>query len=110
MYKRAMIVMIWVLLAGCSSDPAPREAPLTVLTTDSAALDGRLVATEGVVRHFEAPLHYWIEDAELNRVALSPHEAVAPYLGERVRVVGEFSFSQGRGRHIDVDSIAALSD
>ncbi len=103
-----LILLLW--LGGCGGDPGPREAPLAVLASDGEALDGSRVVTQGVVRHFEEPLHYWIEDEGLNRVELFPHDKVASLLGERVRVEGEFAFSREEGRRLTIESIEVLDD
>ncbi|MGM0638673.1 MAG: hypothetical protein ACQET4_10370, partial [Pseudomonadota bacterium] len=78
------------------------------LAGNAEAHDGSRVATEGVVRHFDDPLHYWIEDEDLNRVELFPHETIAPHLGERVRVEGQFAFSPEAGRRLTLDSVDVL--
>ncbi|MCL7931307.1 hypothetical protein [Halomonas llamarensis] len=97
------------LLAGCS-DPAPREVTLAVLATNGSAHDGNRVATQGRVRSFDDPLHYWIEDEDLNRVEVAPHALVAPHLGERVRVVGGFTYSPETGRKLELKGVEPLSE
>jgi predicted small lipoprotein YifL len=104
-----LLAALAIALAGCGGDSGPRETPLAVLATDSEALDGSRVVTEGVVRHFEEPLHYWIEDEDLNRVELFPHEAIAPHLGERVRVEGPFAFSREEGRRLTLERVEVLA-
>jgi len=104
-----LLAALAIALAGCGGDSGPRETPLAVLATDSEALDGSRVVTEGVVRHFEEPLHYWIEDEDLNRVELFPHEAIAPHLGERVRVEGAFAFSREEGRRLTLERVEVLA-
>ena len=102
--------LLALLLSGCGGESGPREATLAVLANEGEAHDGDRVATQGVVRHFEEPLHYWIEDEDLHRVEIFPHDAIAPHLGERVRVEGEFAFSREAGRSLTVDSVEALDD
>lgn len=70
--------------------------------------DGRLVHTRGTVRTFAEPLHYWIEDADHNRVELLPHEEVAALVGTPVEVTGRFTFREGEGRRIAVDEVSVL--
>lgn len=65
-----------------------------------------MVRTRGVVRTFEGPRHYWVEDDRLNRVALEPDELVAPLVGQEVRVVGRFDFDDRKGRIIEIEEIA----
>ena len=96
-------------LAGCSDEESVAEVPLPVLATRPAAHDDSHVATRGVVRRFEAPLHYWIEDEDLHRVEIFPHERIAPYLGEAVRVEGHFRFSPEEGRRLTLERIERLS-
>ncbi|MDR5897854.1 glucose-inhibited division protein B [Halomonas vilamensis] len=103
--------IILALLTGCSrSDPAPREVTLAVLATNSSVHDGNRVATQGRVRSFDDPLHYWIEDEDLNRVEVIPHAVVAPHLGERVRVVGDFTYSPETGRRLELEGVEPLSN
>lgn len=97
-----------LLAAGCGGEEGLREVPLPVLAGNPEAHDGARVATRGVVRHFEAPLHYWIEDEDFHRVELFPHEMAAPHLGEEVRVEGRFRFSTGEGRRLELERIAPL--
>lgn len=100
--------LLMLAMMGCG-DPAPREAPLQMLVADPGSFDGQRVATQGVVRHFETPLHYWIEDAALNRVELFPREAAAPLLGREVRVVGTFRYAPGAGRSLSLETIRPLA-
>ena len=97
-----------LLLGGCSDENAVAEVPLAVLASNPAAHDDSRVATLGVVRRFEDPLHYWIEDEDLHRVELFPQERIAPYLGEAVRVQGHFRFSPTEGRRLTLESIERL--
>ncbi|MGJ7456332.1 hypothetical protein [Halomonas sp. RA08-2] len=106
--KKGCILLMALALAGCGGDPRSSEVTLAVLAGNAEAHDGSRVVTEGVVRHFEEPLHYWIEDEDLNRVELFPHDAIAPYLGERVRVEGQFAFSREEGRRLTLDSVETL--
>ncbi|MGS2742548.1 hypothetical protein ACU6TU_02980 [Halomonas sp. LS-001] len=100
--------MILALLAGCS-DPAPREVTLAVLANNGSAHDGNVVATQGQVRSFDNPLHYWIEDEDLNRVEIAPHVLIAPYVGKKVRVVGDFTYSREDGRMLRLESAEHIS-
>lgn len=94
-------------LTGCGSDAdKPQPATLAVLTANSSAHDGQSVATSGRVRSFDEPRHYWIEDIDLNRVEIKPHELIAPHLGKEVDVIGDFSFSPKAGRLLQVESVS----
>ncbi|MFO7910298.1 glucose-inhibited division protein B [Vreelandella aquamarina] len=93
-------------LAGCGSDAdQPRETTLAVLVANSSAHDQQNVVTSGRVRSFDEPLHYWIEDIDLNRVEIKPHELIAPHQGKNVEVEGHFSFSRETGRLLQVESV-----
>lgn len=93
-------------LAACSGQENDvRDVSLAVLVNQAEQLDGSSVATQGVVRHFGDPLHYWIEDEDLNRVEIFPHELIEPHLGETVRVVGDFEYSPTEGRRLTLASV-----
>jgi hypothetical protein len=66
------------------------------------------VIAEGTVRSYDEPLHYWIEDAELNRVELEPHDEVEELLGHDIRVTGTFTFDPERGRLITIDDLEVV--
>ncbi len=114
MYKLKGWRQVWIgalaalLLAGCGGD---RVAPATLAQLAGAAdaFDGELVETEGVVHRFDDPEHYWLEDDAINRVAVIPGEAVAGHLGERLRVVGRFTYHPERGRRIEIDPAATAA-
>ncbi len=77
-----------------------------MLAAQEDAYQDKLVRTQGVVRMFEPPRHYWLEDHESNRVGLEPAELAAPLLGQVVRVVGCFTFDEQQGRVIRIQEIA----
>jgi len=105
----AVVVLAGSLLTGCSDEASFAQVPLPVLASNPEAHDDSDVATRGVVRHFEDPLHYWIEDEDLNRVEIFPHEQIAPHLGETVRVEGHFRFSTREGRRLTLANVERLS-
>ncbi len=102
--------LVVLLLSGCSGEPDTAEVPLPVLANEPAAHDGNRVATQGRVRHFDDPLHYWIEDEDLHRVEIFPHDEIAPHLDQRVRVEGHFEYSSSEGRRLTLESVTLLSD
>lgn len=106
--RSAATLLAGLLLMGCGGEAPATEIPLQVLVNNPAAHDDSRVATQGVVRHFEDPLHYWIEDEDLNRVEIFPHEQIAPHLGEAVRVKGHFRFSTREGRRLTLESVERL--
>ena len=103
---RTMVaILVALLFTGCGGEVPVTEVPLPVLANNPAAHDNSRVATRGVVRHFEDPLHYWIEDDDLNRVEIFPHEQIATHLGEVVRVEGLFRFSASEGRRLTLEHV-----
>jgi hypothetical protein len=104
-------LFIATLLFGCgekhSKDENSSSVSLAMLAQNPAMFDGNQVTTSGVVRHFEKPLHYWIEDENLHRVEVFPQPAIAPYIGQSVVVTGQFHFSATTGRSITVGEIKA---
>ena len=108
--SRWKIVLIACCLfsAGCSESAVP--VTLEVLVAQQASFDGQRVSTSGTLRAFESPHHVWIEDAGLNRVELRPVEGLAEHVGQRVDVVGRFSFAADVGRRIQLESLAPATD
>jgi hypothetical protein len=104
-------VLVIVLATACASGPAEPEAvTLADLVAEQDHYDGRVVLTEGTVRTYDSPRHYWIEDVELHRVELVPDEEVADLVGQDVRVIGRFTFADDRGRVIEVQELEVLTD
>lgn len=93
------------LLTACGANGPAADATLAELTARPQAYDGREVRTRGTVRAFDAPRHYWLEDAQINRVGLEPMELIAPHLGREVTVTGRFTYARERGRRIAISSI-----
>lgn len=93
-----------LLIAACSEEPpAPATVQLVNLVRFAESYDGRRVTVTGTVRAHPEPEHYWIEDSDLNRVAIQPSSAVSELVGETVRVTGRFRRSPERGRSIEVE-------
>jgi hypothetical protein len=100
-----------LLLTGCAGGPdAPRPVALADLVVEQDRYDGQLVVTEGTVRTYDRPRHYWIEDDAVNRVELVPPEAAADHVGARVRVRGSFTFRDDEGRRITVEQLEILEE
>jgi len=94
---------------GCSPDAAqPVPVALAELVADQELHDGQYVVTDGTVRPYEQPRHYWIEDPTLNRVELVPPEVAADHVGAYVQVEGHFTFRDDEGRRIEVDGLEVL--
>lgn len=105
MTRGLSVVLLVGLLVGCGAQDSAHQVPLAMLVSSSADYDDRQVITRGLVRRFEDPLHYWIEDDAFNRVEIFPQESIAPYLGEAVLVEGLFRFSTTKGRRLTLVDI-----
>lgn len=102
-------MLLGALLAGCGSgQDEPVPVTLAELAAQQERYDGMVVLTEGVVRTFEPPRHYWIEDPGVNRVELVPPEVAAPHVGQVVRVRGRFTFRDDQGRRITVEELEVV--
>lgn len=95
------------VLVGCQGETAPTRLELGDLARFSEQYDGERVSTAGHVRTHPDPEHYWLEDEDLNRVAVHPDSAVKSLVGERVRIVGRFRFSRDAGRSIEAEEVTA---
>lgn len=98
--------MVMLALLGCSETTA--DIPLATLVAQQAEHDGQTLSTHGIVRTFDEPRHYWIEDDDLNRVAIEPDEAVSDYVGERVRVTGDYRADRKTGRVLEAAEVTVL--
>lgn len=94
-----------LLLTACGAG-APVQTELSVLVSQQDDFNGRRVIVSGVVRGHDDPEHYWLEDADYNRVGVIPDASVRDWLGERVEVEGRFTRTSDRGRRIDVERIS----
>lgn len=92
-----------VFLTGCGSNSG--SVALETLVELQREYNGERVATRGVLRTYETPRHYWIEDENLNRVALEPEDKLPPLVGRKLRVVGKFSYSPTKGRIITIEQM-----
>ncbi|WP_018865157.1 MULTISPECIES: hypothetical protein [Thioalkalivibrio] len=111
---RPLIVIPFLVLglAACGGGERVSEVTLAQLAGAAADFDGEIVQTEGVVKRFDEDpdrLHYWLEDEDVNRVAVEPHEEVSDQLGEHIRVVGRFSYHPEEGRLIEIDPAATAA-
>lgn len=102
------LALCLIVLAGCGGEPTPTQLELVDLARFAEQYDGERVSTTGHVRSHPDPEHYWLEDNDLNRVAVHPDSAVSSLVGQRVRVVGRFRFSRDKGRAIDADEVDVL--
>lgn len=111
---RALLVVaaaVLLALSACAAEPTgPEPVTLAELAAQQEQHDGTFVVTEGIVRTYDTPPHYWIEDVDLNRVELVPMKDVEGLVGHEIRVVGRFSFQDDRGRVITVDDLEVLRE
>jgi hypothetical protein len=102
--------LLIVLSGGCSAvDLGPVPVTLSELVAEQDRYDGRHVIAEGLVRTFDDPRHYWIEDDDVNRVEIVPEDAVADHVGAVVRVTGRFTFRDDEGRRITIDELEVVT-
>lgn len=107
MYKRLLFsFLLSVLFAGCAQEP--RDTDIASVVALQQDYDGQLVRVEGKVRKFDDPLHYWVEDNELNRIRLTPDEAAADHVDQPVQVTGHFRYDSEEGRRMEVEELRPL--
>ncbi|QEW08357.1 hypothetical protein [Nitrincola iocasae] len=94
------------LLGACNKTTT--DIPLATLVEQHAEYNGQTLTTIGIVRTFDVPRHYWIEDDDLNRVAIEPDEAVSDLVGKRVRVTGHYRASRETGRVLEATEVTLL--
>ena len=105
-----LLLLAPAAVAGCGPG-APEELTLAELAFTAEDHDGSVVETVGVVREFTVEEHdaledhFVIEDDAQHRVQLVPHEAVEGLVDEQVRVVGQFTYDEARGRLIEIEEI-----
>lgn len=100
------VLVALALLAACNKTTT--DIPLATLVEQHAEYNGQTLTTTGIVRTFDVPRHYWIEDDDLNRVAIEPDEAVSDLVGKRVRVTGHYRASRETGRVLEATEVTLL--
>jgi hypothetical protein len=105
-----LVALVLVLLTACAGGGGTSAVTLEELVAEQERFDGQRVIVEGVLRDYADPRHYWIEDAVPNRVELVPHDAVEDLVGRELRIVGEFSYRDDRGRVITVEEVEDLGE
>lgn len=107
--RLGMALLLALAVSACGeADSATAELRLADLVRFQDRYDGDTVATSGVVHMFDDPEHYWIEDDELNRIRIVPHDAVSELVGERVRVDGRFEYDPSQGRVIHAQGVRVV--
>jgi hypothetical protein len=107
-HRFTLLLLLCALLQSACTGGDAVEVPLSALTSDPQRFDGRQVSTRGTVRGIQEPFHFWIEDERLNRVQLLPPESAQPFVGQEVRVVGRYSYTQREGRRLQVQDLEGL--
>jgi hypothetical protein len=105
-----LAALVLLVLTACAGGGGTSAVTLEELVAEQERFDGERVIVEGVLREYDDPRHYWIEDAVPNRVELEPHDAVEDLVGRELRVVGEFSYRDDRGRVITVEEVEVLGE
>lgn len=106
MLRAGLVSVFLLMLVACSETDT--EYSLQLIVSEQHSFDGRSLTTFGVVRDYDDPKHYWIEDEQLNRVALEPHSSVAGFVGREVVVTGRFMLNEHGGRLLKVREIDVL--
>ena len=104
-----VVVATLLLLAACGGGGI-RDVTLGQLVADEAEYDGDQVRLRGTVVGFENPEHYVVEDERSNRVEVRPLDDIAPFEGMEVEVTGRFTFSEDRGRMLDLEEVEAVDE
>ena len=105
--KLLMTFAITLLLVGCGAS-VPVTTTLSALTEVQKDFDGKQVIVSGILRKFDTPRHYWIENDALDRVALEGTINLAPLVSQMVTVRGMFRYDSEAGRRIEVDELVAM--
>jgi len=103
--RLALCVTVAAFLAtlpGCEKQVS--DVSLDELARNPSIYSGREVRTGGKLRYHPAPPHYWIESAAGARVEVIGLQDPVLMRGTELRVAGRFSYSQERGRLIEVES------
>lgn len=98
--------VLWLLFAACDGGGI-RDVTLGQLVADEAEYDGDRVRLRGTVVGFENPEHYVVEDERSNRVQVTPIEDIGAFEGTVVEVTGRFTFSEDRGRQLQLEEVRA---
>lgn len=104
----ALVAVLALPASACTWAAGTRDASLAELTQQQESWDGQRTRVQGMLRSFDDPVHYWIEDEDLNRLELVPHDGLEPLVGARIQVEGVFTFKETEGRRIQVEELTAL--
>lgn len=107
-YMIGLVCFAAQFLLACGKTQTPVLVTLSMLVLSAEDFNHREVQAQGKVKHFDAPLHYWIEDESGNRIAIFPNDIAAKYLDKDVLVTGRFAFSSAQGRSIEISDITEL--
>ena len=98
---------ITLFLVGYGAS-VPVKTTLSALAEVQKDFDGKQVIVSGILRTFDTPRHYWIENDVLDRVALEGTINLLPLVSQTVTVRGTFRYDSEAGRRIEVDEFVAL--
>ncbi|WP_371194930.1 hypothetical protein [Glaciecola sp. SC05] len=107
-YMIGLVCFATQFLLACGQAQTPVRVTLSMLVMSAEDFNHREVQAQGIVKYFETPLHYWIEDESGNRIAIFPNNIAAKYLDKSVLVTGRFAFSTTQGRSIEISDILEL--
>ena len=99
---KTVFLLALILLTSSCSDDTPTRTDLSALRSAQTDFHGRDIIVSGTLRSFPDPLHYWIENDALDRVALESERDLAQWVGEIVEVRGTFYYGRKSGRRIYV--------
>jgi hypothetical protein len=105
---RLLFALVTAVVLFACAEPAPVHTSLSALTKAQLDFDGRQVVVSGMLRTFDSPRHYWIENEALDRVALKGAEGLASHVGHNVEVSGIFTYDPNAGRRIEVHELRTL--
>ncbi len=103
------MVALVLLLAACGGGGI-RDVTLGELVADEGEFSGDQVRLRGTAVRFENPEHFVVEDERSNRVQITPLEDIAPFDGMLVEVTGRFTFSEDRGRLLELEEVEAVAE
>lgn len=102
-----LLFAVMFLIVGCGA-PTPVKTTLSSLSAVQKDFDGRQVIVSGTLRTFAVPRHYWIENDDLDRVALIGTANLVPLVGQTITVRGMFRYDAEAGRRIELDEAFAI--
>lgn len=103
-FRIGAALTIALFVPGCG-DSAQITTDLSALSNAQQDFNGQKVIVSGILRTFDSPRHFWIENHSYDRVALHGVGDLAPLLGQQVEVRGRFFYDRESGRRIQVEAL-----